>query len=97
MKHALLSRVIAGLALMLATAPATVRAEEPLVIHVGYAAIGVDNRPYAEGTSAATARAGSSLATSKAPLNGSTCSTSGKPMALTASRSPRKQSIGAAG
>ncbi|WP_018855641.1 ABC transporter substrate-binding protein [Rhizobium sp. 42MFCr.1] len=61
MKHALLSRVIAGLALMLATAPATVRAEEPLVIHVGYAAIGVDNRPYAEGTSAATARAGEFL------------------------------------
>ena len=61
MKHALLSRVIAGLALMLSTAPATVRAEEPLVIHVGYAAIGVDNRPYAEGTSAATARAGEFL------------------------------------
>jgi len=61
MKHAFLSRVAAGLALMLATAPATVRAEEPLVIHVGYAAIGVDNRPYAEGTSAATARAGEYL------------------------------------
>ena len=61
MKRAFLSRVVAGLALMLATAPATVRAEEPLVIHVGYAAIGVDNRPYAEGTSAATARAGEFL------------------------------------
>jgi sulfonate transport system substrate-binding protein len=61
MKRAFLSRVAAGLALMLATAPATVRAEEPLVIHVGYAAIGVDNRPYAEGTSAATARAGEFL------------------------------------
>jgi sulfonate transport system substrate-binding protein len=61
MKRAFLSRVVAGLALMLATAPASVRAEEPLVIHVGYAAIGVDNRPYAEGTSAATARAGEFL------------------------------------
>jgi sulfonate transport system substrate-binding protein len=61
MKRAFLSRVVAGLALMLATAPASVRAEEPLVIHVGYAAIGVDNRPYAEGTSAATARAGEYL------------------------------------
>ncbi|EJL54218.1 ABC-type nitrate/sulfonate/bicarbonate transport system, periplasmic component [Rhizobium sp. CF122] len=60
MKRAFLSRVAAGLALML-TASATVRAEEPLVIHVGYAAIGVDNRPYAEGTSAATARAGEFL------------------------------------
>ncbi|MCL6654894.1 nitrate ABC transporter substrate-binding protein [Agrobacterium rubi] len=36
-------------------------AAEPLVIHVGYAAIGVDNRPFAEGTSAATARAGEFL------------------------------------
>ncbi|KWV59126.1 nitrate ABC transporter substrate-binding protein [Rhizobium altiplani] len=61
MKRAFLPRVVAGLALMLATAPATVHAEEPLVIHVGYAAIGVDNRPYAEGTSAATARAGEFL------------------------------------
>lgn len=60
MKRTFLSRVAAGLALML-TASATVRAEEPLVIHVGYAAIGVDNRPYAEGTSAATARAGEFL------------------------------------
>lgn len=36
-------------------------AQEPLTIHVGYAAIGVDNRPFAEGTSAATARAGEFL------------------------------------
>lgn len=43
----------------LLAAPA--RAAEPLTIHVGYAAIGVDNRPFAEGTSAATARAGEYL------------------------------------
>ncbi|MEK1892805.1 MAG: ABC transporter substrate-binding protein [Rhizobium sp.] len=61
MKRAFLSRVAASFALMLAAAPVTVQAEEPLVIHVGYAAIGVDNRPYAEGTSAATARAGEFL------------------------------------
>jgi sulfonate transport system substrate-binding protein len=36
-------------------------AEEPLTINVGYAAIGLDSRPYAEGTSAATARAGEYL------------------------------------
>ncbi len=61
MKRAFLSRVAAGLALILVAAPVAVRADEPLVIHVGYAAIGVDNRPYAEGTSAATARAGEFL------------------------------------
>ncbi|MBS7703775.1 ABC transporter substrate-binding protein [Chelatococcus asaccharovorans] len=31
---------------------------DPVTIRIGYAAIGVDNRPFAEGTSAATARAG---------------------------------------
>ncbi|MEI4483358.1 MULTISPECIES: ABC transporter substrate-binding protein [unclassified Phyllobacterium] len=36
-------------------------AEEPLTINVGYAAIGLDSRPYSEGTSAATARAGEYL------------------------------------
>lgn len=36
-------------------------AAEPLTIHVGYAAIGLDSRPYSEGTSAATARAGEYL------------------------------------
>ena len=41
--------------------PAIVRAATPSAIRVGYAAIGVGNRPYAEGTSAATARAGDYL------------------------------------
>lgn len=49
---------LAALAAVLLTAPAIA---EPLIIHVGYAAIGVDNRPFAEGTSAATARAGEYL------------------------------------
>jgi len=55
------TRLAAGLAILLATAATSARAEDPLVIHVGYAAIGVDNRPYSEGTSAATARAGEFL------------------------------------
>lgn len=52
----LLARLAAAGGLLLAAfAPA---AAEPVTIRIGYAAIGVDNRPYAEGTSAATARAG---------------------------------------
>jgi sulfonate transport system substrate-binding protein len=52
----------AALALFAASLLATpALAAEPLTIHVGYAAIGVDNRPFAEGTSAATARAGEYL------------------------------------
>jgi sulfonate transport system substrate-binding protein len=51
--------VAAGiLASLLASAAS---AAEPVTIRVGYAAIGVDNRPYSEGTSAATARAGNYL------------------------------------
>lgn len=61
MKRAIITRVAAGLALLFAAAPLSAKAEEPLVIHIGYAAIGVDNRPYSEGTSAATARAGEYL------------------------------------
>lgn len=52
---------LAGMALALGALAFSAHAEEPLVIHVGYAAIGVDNRPYSEGTSAATARAGEYL------------------------------------
>jgi sulfonate transport system substrate-binding protein len=60
MKLISLLRLAAGFAAagLLTTAA---HAAEPLVIHVGYAAIGVDNRPFAEGTSAATARAGEFL------------------------------------
>jgi len=61
MKRITFTRLAAGLAILLATAATSARAEDPLVIHVGYAAIGVDNRPYSEGTSAATARAGEFL------------------------------------
>ncbi len=61
MKLISLGRFAAGAALALGLLATGARAEEPLVIHVGYAAIGVDNRPYAEGTSAATARAGEYL------------------------------------
>lgn len=55
-----LASLAAGIALALGLFTDAL-AEEPLVIHVGYAAIGVDNRPYSEGTSAATARAGEYL------------------------------------
>jgi sulfonate transport system substrate-binding protein len=51
--------VMAAFAFSVLASPAI--AEEPLTINVGYAAIGLDNRPYAEGTSAATARAGEYL------------------------------------
>lgn len=61
MKLVSLSRLAAGVALALGMLATAAQAEQPLVIHVGYAAIGVDNRPYAEGTSAATARAGEYL------------------------------------
>ncbi len=61
MKRIKLARLAAGLAIVLAVTATSARAEDPLIIHVGYAAIGVDNRPYAEGTSAATARAGEFL------------------------------------
>src|SRR4029450_8387854 len=50
---------LAAFALAFIASP--VLAEEPLTINIGYAAIGLDNRPYAEGTSAATARAGEYL------------------------------------
>ena len=53
--------IIAGVGVALGVAASNVAAADPLVIHVGYAAIGVDNRPFAEGTSAATARAGEFL------------------------------------
>ncbi len=56
-----MSRLVAGAAIALTLFSASARAQDPLVIHVGYAAIGVDNRPYSEGTSAATARAGEFL------------------------------------
>ncbi|WP_331376074.1 ABC transporter substrate-binding protein [Sinorhizobium chiapasense] len=61
MKLMSLARLAAGAALTLGFFLTAAQAEEPLVIHVGYAAIGVDNRPFAEGTSAATARAGEYL------------------------------------
>jgi sulfonate transport system substrate-binding protein len=61
MKRITFTRLAAGLAILLAVTATTARADDPLVIHVGYAAIGVDNRPYSEGTSAATARAGEFL------------------------------------
>ncbi|MGY5802006.1 ABC transporter substrate-binding protein [Rhizobium sp. LEGMi12c] len=61
MKLSILSRLVAGAAIALTLLSAPARAQDPLVIHVGYAAIGVDNKPYAEGTSAATARAGEFL------------------------------------
>jgi sulfonate transport system substrate-binding protein len=61
MKRIKLARLAAGLAIVLAATATSARAQDPLIIHVGYAAIGVDNRPYAEGTSAATARAGEFL------------------------------------
>ncbi|HEY0124525.1 MAG TPA: ABC transporter substrate-binding protein [Rhizobium sp.] len=61
MKPISISRLAAGVVLALGMLTASAQAEEPLVIHVGYAAIGVDNRPYSEGTSAATARAGEYL------------------------------------
>ncbi|NRP75319.1 putative aliphatic sulfonates-binding protein [Ensifer psoraleae] len=61
MKLISLVRFAAGAALALGLLASASHAEEPLVIHVGYAAIGVDNRPFAEGTSAATARAGEYL------------------------------------
>ena len=51
--------VIAAFAFSALASP--VLAAEPLTIHVGYAAIGLDSRPYSEGTSAATARAGEYL------------------------------------
>ncbi len=50
--------VMAAFAFSVLAAPAFA---EPLTINVGYAAIGLDSRPYAEGTSAATARAGEFL------------------------------------
>ncbi len=54
--------VAAGLvAAPLALAGRPARSAERLTIRVGYAAIGVDNRPYSEGTSAATARAANTL------------------------------------
>ena len=61
MKLVSISRLATGVALALGMFAASAQAAEPLVIHVGYAAIGVDNRPYSEGTSAATARAGEYL------------------------------------
>jgi sulfonate transport system substrate-binding protein len=61
MKLNSIGRLAAGAALALGILTLGANAEEPLVVHVGYAAIGVDNRPYAEGTSAATARAGEYL------------------------------------
>jgi sulfonate transport system substrate-binding protein len=61
MKRITFTRLAAGLAILLAATATSARAEDPLVIHVGYAAIGIDNRPYSEGTSAATARAGEFL------------------------------------
>ncbi|MDL2398011.1 ABC transporter substrate-binding protein [Rhizobium mayense] len=61
MKLTNISRLAAGVVFVLGMFAASAHAEEPLVIHVGYAAIGVDNRPYSEGTSAATARAGEYL------------------------------------
>ncbi|MVA71726.1 PhnD/SsuA/transferrin family substrate-binding protein [Agrobacterium vitis] len=60
MKSAFLLRIATSLGL-LALVSGPLQAADPLVIHVGYAAIGVDNRPFAEGTSAATARAGEYL------------------------------------
>jgi sulfonate transport system substrate-binding protein len=60
MKFLSVFRAAAG-AFALALSIHPVLAADPLVIHVGYAAIGVDNRPFAEGTSAATARAGEFL------------------------------------
>ena len=61
MKRITFTRLAAGLAILLAATATSARAEDQLVIHVGYAAIGIDNRPYSEGTSAATARAGEFL------------------------------------
>lgn len=61
MRIGTLLRIFAGAGLVLGVAMTGVKAADPLVIHVGYAAIGVDNRPFAEGTSAATARAGEFL------------------------------------
>ncbi|MCJ8510443.1 ABC transporter substrate-binding protein [Rhizobium lemnae] len=54
-------RTAAGAAFGFALSLQRTLAADPLVIHVGYEAIGVDNRPFAEGTSAATARAGEFL------------------------------------
>ncbi|WP_267552066.1 ABC transporter substrate-binding protein [Rhizobium rhizogenes] len=61
MKLLSIPRLVAGAAIALTMLSVSARAEDPLVIHVGYAAIGIDNRPYSEGTSAATARAGDFL------------------------------------
>ncbi|RWX81354.1 transporter substrate-binding domain-containing protein [Neorhizobium lilium] len=60
MKFTSILRLTAGIAFagMFAV---SAHAADTLVIHVGYAAIGVDNRPFSEGTSAATARAGEFL------------------------------------
>ncbi|MEK1890512.1 MAG: ABC transporter substrate-binding protein [Phyllobacterium sp.] len=58
LSHLTRRTVMAAFAALLLARPAVA---EPLTIHVGYAAIGVDSRPYAEGTSAATARAGEYL------------------------------------
>lgn len=61
MKLLSISRLVAGAAIAFTMLSVSARAQDPLVIHVGYAAIGIDNRPYSEGTSAATARAGEYL------------------------------------
>jgi len=61
MKLLSISRLVAGAAIAFTLLSVSARAQDPLVIHVGYAAIGIDNRPYSEGTSAATARAGEYL------------------------------------
>src|SRR6218665_1591449 len=61
MKIASFLRLAAGIAVGVGLFASSAQSAEPLVIHVGYAAIGVDNRPFSEGTSAATARAGEFL------------------------------------
>lgn len=61
MKLLSISRLVAGAAIAFTMLSVSAQAQDPLVIHVGYAAIGIDNRPFSEGTSAATARAGEYL------------------------------------
>lgn len=61
MKLLSISRLVAGAAIAFTMISVSAQAQDPLVIHVGYAAIGIDNRPFSEGTSAATARAGEYL------------------------------------
>lgn len=47
-----------GLALLALSLAGSTAQAGPVTIRIGYAAIGLDDRPYSEGTSAATARAG---------------------------------------